>query len=329
MLHLHLLFLLLLLSQLPPSLAAGGAAASNVDTVGFWLGFTLLVIVSSVEAVMSIIWTRLRITTEESESDDMNDRCEYSCRVCGREIFLIAIDPEVGRRMAENVGVFGCCGCGGGESFVGNGKVEMRQDIYGGISLVPYLMIRRFNPAMSLEAAEGLVSNVRVFFKRGDSTVGLRLEHGVHMIVGLMDISLGVAGLAFNPRSPEALYTAIKDPKAPLTFENYSTLFLLYWLLGAVLLICMLPTRSKRISAKLIFGLPSGFAYGVACMASIVLFALGCWKIDVARKVHEDWTPMLSYWIGGATVISVPCCGLEPLHIFGLVGLVFMLKSTF
>ena len=33
-------------------------AAKSVDTVGFWLGFTLIFVVSAVEAAASLIWTR-------------------------------------------------------------------------------------------------------------------------------------------------------------------------------------------------------------------------------------------------------------------------------
>lgn len=228
---------------------------------------------------MSIIWTRIRVT-----SDGIHDP-EYSCRVCGREVILTTIDPELERKIAEEGLAGGCAGCFKGETMVAHGKAETTLDMYGSVMMVPTLMIRRFNPSISLVAPAGLVDSVRVFFKPGSSTVRRLLEHGVDVIIGLTDVSLGVAGLALNPRSPEALYTALKDPKAPLTFENYSTLFLLYWLLGAVLLICMIPMRSKRRSVQ-IFGWPSVIAYAVASSASLVLFALGCWKIDVARKAH-------------------------------------------
>lgn len=318
---LHLPFLLLLLF-LPPSLAAGDSTASNVDTVGFWLGFTLLVIVSSLEAAMSVIWTHIHMTSDGEHLP------ELSCRVCGREVVLATIDPETARTMADE-GLGGGCACYfTRNTSIGGGKIEMTADMFCSMMLVPTLMVRRFNPLTSLKAPAELADNVRVFFKPRNHTVRRLLENGVSVIVGLMDVSLGVAGLALNSRSPGELYNALKDPKAPLTFENYSTLFLLYWLLGAVLFLCILPMRSKRRSLQ-IFGLPGAIAYGVAALGGVVLFALGCWKIDVARKAYEDWRPMLSYWIGGASSISFPFCGVEVFHTFGLVGLVFMLKHTF
>ena len=53
------------------------------------------------------------------------------------------------------------------------------------------------------------------------------LEHTVDLLFSLMDLSLGVAVLALNPGSPRELYNTLDDPKAPMTFQNYATLFLL------------------------------------------------------------------------------------------------------
>lgn len=209
-----------------------------------------------------------------------------------------------------------------------DGASEAVIDKFGSIMLVPSLIIRRFNPTTSLQAPTGLIDNVRAFFRPGKYSIGRLFENAIHLIVGLADVSLGVASLILNPGSPKALYDTLKDPRAPITFENYSTLFLLYWLLGALLTLCMIPMRSDRRSIQM-FGWPGGIAFVVASLASVVLFAVGCWKIDVARREHGPWTPMLSYWIGGASAISFPLCGLEVFHTFGVVGLVFMVMHTF
>ncbi|KAK4238191.1 hypothetical protein C8A03DRAFT_33796 [Achaetomium macrosporum] len=161
------------------------SAAESVDTVGFWLGFILVFVISAVESAASIIWTRFRV------SADGIHQCELSSRVCGREL--------------------------------------------------------RFNPNTGLEAPAGLVDNVKDLARFGKGKpAGRALEHAVHLLVGLTDVSLGVARLALNSGSPQKLYDTLKDPTAPMTFESYLTLFLLYWLLGALLLICILPLHSKR-----------------------------------------------------------------------------------
>jgi len=226
----------------------------------------------------------------------------------------------------------GCSCCGGFEkrySQLDGGITEVVIDKFFSFMLVPTLLIRRFDPSMSLKASAGLVENVRGLLRsRKKRTVVQVVEHIVHLIVGLLDISLGLAGLALNPKSPQKLYAKLKDPKASITFEGYSTLFLLWWLLGAALTVCMIPLRSRRRSIQ-IFGWPGTIAFTVATLASAVLFFLGCWKIDYARRHHLPWTPMLSYWIGGASAISFPFCGVEVFHTFGVVGLVFMLIHTF
>jgi len=179
------------------------------------------------------------------------------------------------------------------------------------------------------EKGPGAMDNVKDLVRPGTERIVWRgLQHAVHLLVGLTDVSLGVAGLALNPGSPQRLYDTLKDPKAPMTFENYSTLFLMYWLLGALLLLCMIPQRSARRSIQM-FGWPGTIAFAVASLASVALFCLGCWKIDYARRHHTPWRPMLSYWIGGASAISFPMCGVEVFHTFGVVGLVFMLIHTF
>jgi hypothetical protein len=113
-----------------------------------------------------------------------------------------------------------------------------------------------------------------------------------------------------------------------MTFQNYSTLFLIYWLLGAALLLCMIPQLSARRSIQM-FAWPGAIAVAVAELASLALFFLGCWKIDYAMRDHTPWRPMLSYWIGGASAISFPMCGVEVFHTLGVVGLLFMLIYTF
>ena len=202
-------------------------------------------------------------------------------------------------------------------------------DKFGSITMMPGLMIRRFNPETSLQAPSGLGDNIKDLVKpNAGMTVGRMLERLVHLLVGIADLALGVAGLAFNARSPQKLYETLKDPKAPMTFSNYSTLFLLYWLLGLMLLLCMIPLRSKRWSIQM-FGWPGAIAFVVAALASLVLFGLGCWKIDYARRNGLPWTPMLSYRIGGASAISLAPLGVEVFHTFGVVGLVFMLIHMF
>src|SRR4051812_35107195 len=87
------LIALLLTSLLPTASAASAAGA--VDTAGFWLGFSLLV-VSAAESAFSVIWTRIRVT-----SDGIHPY-ELSCHVCGREISVSSIDPQTASEIATD-----------------------------------------------------------------------------------------------------------------------------------------------------------------------------------------------------------------------------------
>lgn len=351
---------LLLTSLLPTASAAG--AAGTVHTSYFWLSFSLIVVISAVESAFSVIWTRIRIT---SDGIHPVERC---CRVCGREITVSIIDPGKASEVTTRAG-----GCGYWRSRTVTQTYGLTKNVvidqFGNLALVLSLLLRRFNPRTSMEAAARLVntvkdlvtpstkqtsvqeleqhavgfgilckerSRVRIFEQHAvehvtpstDKTVVRMLEHTVDLLFSLTDLSLGVAVLALNPGSPRELYNTLMDPKAPMTFQNYTTLFLLYWLLGAVLLLCILPQRSARASIR-IFGWPEEIAFEVAGFASLVLFCLGCWKIDFARRHHTPWTPMLSYWISGASVVNSLEWRIDVLEVFGTVELVFMLIHTF
>jgi hypothetical protein len=342
-----LLAWLIFASCLPTAFAAEEAGTA-IDTAGFWVSICLILVVSAVEAALSVLWTRVRV------SSDGIHPCELSCRVCGRELWLYSINNETAKQLATNglhsgfyfgttnsmivsgpgsEATYGssdttCSLCTGYERKRSNGVTEAVIDMYGSIALVPTILIRRFNPKTSLKGATSLVDNVRAFFSPGKYNLGRLMEHAVHLLVGLTDVSLGIAGLALNPGSPQKLYTTLKDPEAPMTFENYCTLFLMYWVLGALLYLCMLPMKRPKRSIQM-FGWPGHIAFGLASLASVVLFALGCWKIDVARRNHRSWMAMLSYWIAGASAVSVPMCGFDMFDIFGVVGLGFMLNHTF
>lgn len=343
---------LCLLSLLPKASATPSAAAGAVDTVGLWLGFVLVFVVSATEALASIIWTQVRVT-----KDNVHPH-EVSCRVCGRQMGLSNVDANSAQEIAKS-GLPGGCYTGSissvtyssfdevvAENSSGRGcsifgGFETRQtrfhegiweaviDKHLSVMLVATLLIRRFNPSTGLLGAAGLLNNIKDLRKpKKNSTTAHVLEHSAHLLIGLIDISLGIAGLALNPSSPKMLYETLKDKEAPITFENYLTLFLLYWILGVVLLLSMIPLSSKSRSVQ-ILGWPGFVAAAVASLANVVLFGLGCWKIDYARRHHLPWTPMLSYWIGGAGAIQFPIFGVEVFHTFGCIGLGLMLVHTF
>jgi hypothetical protein len=291
--------------------------ADSIDAVGFWVSFTLIVGLSACEALASIFWTRIRVTF-------VDEQHWFSIHVCGHEVVCRAISIETAQTIADLVAE-GKSICGyNSHSIVRNRETVI--DVYGSISFVPTFAIRRFNPTTSLAGASELVKSfTELFWGFGEFHC---LANFVHLFVELVDISLGITGLVLIPNSLPKLWDTLQDVTAPMTLENYLTLLMIWWILGVLLLVAMLPLHSKHRFMQL-FGLPGLVASVVANSASFVLFGLGCWKIDYARRNGLDWTPLLSYWIGGASSISCTCCEIEVFHTFGFVGLVFMLLHTF
>ena len=304
---------------------ASSTAVESIEDVGFWISFVLIVVISGVEALASILWTRIWIAS------DGEHPWEVSISVCGREISRAVIDDAAARAIAdEAVMGGGTAGCSVGCSLCHVSPFQTTIDMYGGLSMVTGIAIRRFDPLMSLKGPSELVNNFMELFRRGDGDDDDMhyFENFASLFFRLVDISLGISGLVLTPALPQELWDTLQDVTAPMTLENYLTLFLLWWILGVLLLVAMLPLSSQFRSIQL-FGLPGLVAYNIAATASVVLFGLGCWKIDYARRNELAWTPMLSYWIGGASVVNIPCCGISMSHTFGFVGLVFMLMARF
>lgn len=289
-------------------------AAESVDSVGFWISFVLIVGISAVEALASIIWTRIHVAPHGELYDG-------SLSVCGHEISCRVVDNVTAEKVSEG-GPDVCCGYFYRETR----NRETVIDVYGSISFATTIAIRRFNPSTSLEGPSGLV---RSFMELSAADCDIHFFAKIaHLLVELVDISFGITGLVLFPTSPQTLLDTLQDVTAPMTLENYLTLLMLWWILGVLLLIAMLPlcNQDRRIH---LLGLPGLVALVVASTANAVLFGLGCWKIDYARRNGLDWTPMLSYWIGGASTISCSCCGIAVFQTFGFVGMVLMLLDTF
>jgi hypothetical protein len=75
-------------------------------------------------------------------------------------------------------------------------------------------------------------------------------------------------------------------------------------------------------------GLPGAIAFSVATLTSLVLFGLGCWKLDYARRHGTPFMPMYSYWICAASAVKFALCEIEVFHTLGALALVLMLMHT-
>jgi len=104
--------------------------------------------------------------------------------------------------------------------------------------MVPTIAIRRFNPLMSLDGAK-LIKNFMELLEGGPpaNVVHHPVENVVHIFVTLIDISPSITGLVLIPASLQNQWDTLQDVSAPMTLDNYLTLFMLWWILDVLLLV--------------------------------------------------------------------------------------------
>ena len=154
-------------------------AAESIDSAGFWLSFVLIVGVSALEAFGSIIWTRICVVAD-------GDQYREFIYVCGHEVLSRAIGESVAIEIAESANA-GACGFYSSE--VHNNETVI--DMFGSLSFATSIAIRRFDPSESLQGPSELVKSFRELFG-GDDDVDY-FGNIVHLLIGLVDISLGIA----------------------------------------------------------------------------------------------------------------------------------------
>ena len=272
-------------------------AAHTVDLTSFWLSYTVIFLISSFEAFFSLLWTRLRVTSNPHSPHPP----ELSRRVFGRELLVSTLTPQAARRLAvkgrlpmfpwklhssepdgyeksfshEKKGFSLNGGFFRVRAEVEGDEVDATIDNWLDHGQIAPLVVRRFNPMASLKAPAGLVDNGRKLLGYGEYDGESTRGRVVHVLVGVADIGLGIVGLALDTSQVTGLFETLKDPAAPMTFQSYLVLFLLCQLLGAVLLVCMATVGERRRSLQL-FGWPGMVAFGVAVVIHLGMFGLGC-----------------------------------------------------
>ena len=59
--------------------------------------------------------------------------------------------------------------------------------------------------------------------------------------------------------------------------------------------------------------------WSLLCLA---LFGIGCWQINMRRTRKESVWPMFIYWAPATTIISIDICGMDPLPLLAMAGVV-------
>lgn len=131
----------------------------------------------------------------------------------------------------------------------------------------------------------------------------------------------GLVGLFRNPSSlpagVKAMFVAgvVPDIRVFL-LANTVTLVISFFFGLIVGLISRSPsaTRASRIVQPTLRVL-----WSLLCLA---LFGVGCWQINTRRIRNESVWPMFIYWAPATSMINVNICGIDPLPLLAMTGVV-------
>lgn len=172
----------------------------------------------------------------------------------------------------------------------------------------------------SEEALSSSVQLVRKIFKK---PVLAEEEISISkLIISLIGFVFGLVGLLRNPREiPDALRTifdkgAIPDIRVFLLFSTVASVS--SFILGILTSLVTLKQPTARLAAwktKLV----ASIFWAIVCVVS---FVVGCIQINDRRQTHRPVWPMFIYWAPSLTIVNVNICGLTPLIILAMVGVV-------
>ena len=70
--------------------------------------------------------------------------------------------------------------------------------------------------------------------------------------------------------------------------------------------------RGSRIISRML-----KLIWSLLCLA---LFGVGCWQVNTRRTRKESVWPMFIYWAPAASMIEVSICGIDPIKLFAMAG---------
>ena len=131
----------------------------------------------------------------------------------------------------------------------------------------------------------------------------------------------GLVGLFHNPSSLPAgvksmfIAGVVPDIRVFL-FVNTVTSVISFFSGLVVGLISRSPSASR---ASRIVQLTLTILWSLLCLAS---FGVGCWQINTRRIRKESVWPMFIYWTPATSTININICGIDPLPLLAMTGVV-------
>lgn len=142
------------------------------------------------------------------------------------------------------------------------------------------------------------------------------------LIISLIGFVFGLVGLLRHPHEiPDALRTiftrgAVPDIRVFLLLSTVASVS--SFVLGILTGLITLKQPTARLATWRIKLVLSIF-WAIVCVIS---FVVGCIQINDRRVTHKSVWPMFIYWAPSLTIVHVNICGLTPLNILAMVGVV-------
>ena len=144
---------------------------------------------------------------------------------------------------------------------------------------------------------------------------------GSKIVISIIGFIFGLVGLLRDPssipRSVQSMFVAGIVPNIKVFPLANTVITVLSFLIGLIIGLISRAPSARQVAP--IFSSTLVVIWFLLCLAS---FGVGCWQIDMRRRAKESVWPMFIYWAPAATVVKAKLCGLQPIPLLGMVGVV-------
>ena len=131
----------------------------------------------------------------------------------------------------------------------------------------------------------------------------------------------GLVGLLRNPSSlpagVKAIFTAGVVPDIRVFLLANSVTSVISFFIGLITGLISRATSANR-AARIISQILN-ITWSLLCLVS---FGIGCWQVNTTRTRKESVWPMFIYWAPATTMINVNICGIDPIQLLAMAGVV-------
>ena len=144
---------------------------------------------------------------------------------------------------------------------------------------------------------------------------------GSKIVISIIGFIFGLVGLLRDPSSipkgVQSMFVAGAVPNIKVFLLANTVITVLSFLIGLIIGLTSRAPSARQVAP--IFSTTLLIIWFLLCLAS---FGVGCWQIDTRRRAKESVWPMFIYWAPATTIVKAKLCGLQPIPLLGMVGVV-------